>query len=85
MAFDNPVLYDVVLLQCFANMCMSPDVVKSLEGKNDKMKYLVLCGADEDLEICKAASGALCMVLGESDKLPPKMFEVSRFFIDILP
>ncbi|KAF2355056.1 UNC-45/Cro1/She4 central domain [Trinorchestia longiramus] len=63
-------------IQCFANMCMSPDVVKLLEGPNDKMKYLFLCSADEDMEIVKAASGALCMVLGESSKLPHKIFEV---------
>ena len=65
-------------MQCFANMCMSPDVVKLLEGANDKLKYLVLCSADEDVEIVKASAGALCLVLGESEKLPKKVFEVCK-------
>lgn len=71
-------------IQCFCNMCMSPDVVKLLEGANDKLKYLVLCSADEDLEIVKASSGALCMVLGQSEKLPNKVFETADWEATLL-
>lgn len=60
--------------QCMANMCMSPDVVKILEGENDKVKYLLLSCCDEDEEIIKASSGALCMVMSESEKCAMKVF-----------
>ena len=66
-------------IQCYTNLCMSPDIVRTLEGPNDKLKYLVLCSADEDLEIVKAAAGALCMVLSQSEKLPPKVFETQAW------
>ena len=63
-------------IQCMANMCCSPDIVKILEGPNDKFKYLFLCASDEDEQIISAAAGALCMVLSESDKLYNKIFTV---------
>lgn len=63
-------------IQCMANMCASPDVLKLLEGKNDKFKYLVLCASDEDEEIVKAAAGALCMVMSESPTCVKKIFDV---------
>ncbi|CAL4178392.1 unnamed protein product [Meganyctiphanes norvegica] len=62
-------------IQCMCNMCMSPDVIKQLEGQNDKFKYLFLCTADEDEEIIKAAAGALCMVLPESERCCKKVFD----------
>ncbi|KAK8725785.1 hypothetical protein OTU49_010481 [Cherax quadricarinatus] len=62
-------------IQCMANMCASPDIIKMLEGKNDKFKYLFLCASDEDEEIIKAAAGALCMVMSESPKCLVKVFE----------
>ncbi|XP_068210015.1 protein unc-45 homolog B [Palaemon carinicauda] len=61
--------------QCMANMCMSPDVIKILEGNNDKFKYLFLSCSDEDEEIIKASAGALCMVMPESPKCVTKIFE----------
>ena len=62
-----------------ANMCASPDIVQILEGKNDKLKYLFLISSDPDEEISKAASGALCMVLPESEICCNKVFEVICF------
>ena len=60
-----------------ANLCASPDIIKILEGKNDKFKYLTLCASDEDEEIVKAASGAMCMVMAESPVCVKKVFDVS--------
>ncbi|XP_047471995.1 LOW QUALITY PROTEIN: protein unc-45 homolog B-like [Penaeus chinensis] len=62
-------------VQCMANLCASPDVVKILEGKNDKFKYLFLCTSDEDLDIIKAACGALCMVMSVSPICLKKVFD----------
>jgi len=71
-------------IQCFANLCMSPDVVKLLGQKNDKLKYLLLCCADEDLEIVKAAAGGMCIALGASDKLAAKIFEAKAWLETLL-
>ena len=61
-----------------ANLCASPDIIKILEGKNDKFKYLTLCALDEDEdEIVKAASWAMCMVMAESPVCVKKVFDVS--------
>ncbi|RXG56928.1 Protein unc-45-like protein B [Armadillidium vulgare] len=73
--FEDHDLIRRAAFQCMANMCGSPDVVKILEGDNDKLKYLFLASSDEDEEIVKAAAGALCMVLPESNKCCGKIFE----------
>ncbi|KAB7504636.1 Protein unc-45-like protein B [Armadillidium nasatum] len=73
--FEEHDLIRRAAFQCMANMCGSPDVVKILEGDNDKLKYLFLASSDEDEEIVKAAAGALCMVLPESNKCCGKIFE----------
>eukprot|EP00095_Tigriopus_kingsejongensis_P001782 snap_masked-scaffold225_size250570-processed-gene-1.3 protein:Tk01782 transcript:snap_masked-scaffold225_size250570-processed-gene-1.3-mRNA-1 annotation:"protein unc-45 homolog b" len=67
-------------VQCFTNLCQSPLHVKRCEGKNDKVKYIVLlCGDDEDLEIVRAASGALAMLTGQSEKCCQKVFESTQW------
>jgi len=71
-------------IQCFANLCMSPDVVKALGQKNDKFKYLFLCCADEDVEVVKAAAGGLCIALGMEDRLAAKVFEVGAWLETLL-
>ena len=43
------------------------------------MKYVVLlCGDDEDIEVVRAASGALAMLTSHSNKCCQKVFEVSK-------
>lgn len=64
-------------VQCWTNLCCSPLMMKRCEGKNDKVKYAVLlCGDDDDAEICKAAAGGLAMLTSQSTKLCKKIFEV---------
>ena len=44
---------------------LNPGLIKigRCEGKNDKVKYCVLmCGDDSDIEVVRAASGALAML-----------------------
>lgn len=67
--------------QCMTNMCMSPDVVKSHEGKNDKVKLLLSLAADEDSDTAMAASGALAILTGSSKKCCEKIFE-SKNWLD---
>lgn len=64
-----------------ANMCASPDIIKILEGENDKLKYLFLSTSDEDEEIIKASGGALCMVLSASEKCISKVFQVRNLLV----
>lgn len=65
--------------QCICNMTMSPDVVKIYEGQNDRMKYLVNLALDEDLETCIAASGALAILTGNSEKCCAKVFDAKSW------
>ncbi|XP_018318631.1 protein unc-45 homolog B [Agrilus planipennis] len=61
--------------QVTTNLCMSPDVQKMFEGENDKLKYLILLCQEEDLETVLAASGAIAILTGNSEKCCKKMFE----------
>lgn len=74
--FEHHEMIRRAAIQCMANMCASADIIKILEGKNDKFKYLVLCASDEDEEIVKAAAGAMCMVMSESTICLNKIFDV---------
>ena len=56
-------------------------MVKRCEGTNDLVKYAVLlCGDDEDPEICKAAAASLAMLTSQSNKLCMRIFDVSIFY-----
>ncbi|XP_044261453.1 protein unc-45 homolog B [Tribolium madens] len=67
--------------QCMTNMCMSPDVIKTHEGKNDKIKFFVSLAMDEDADTAMAASGALAILTGNSKKCCEKIFE-SKNWLD---
>ena len=60
--FEDHLLLRRASVQCFTNLCQSPEHVARCEGNNDKVKYLVLLCGDEDEEVAKAAGGALAMV-----------------------
>lgn len=62
-------------VQCLCNLTMSEDVVKVYEGENDRVKYLVTLGLDEDEETIIAASGALAILTGNSKKCCEKIFD----------
>ena len=50
--FEEHQLIRRAAVQCFTNLCTSPLQVARCEGKNDKVKYVVLlCGDDEDAEV----------------------------------
>ena len=43
-----------------------------------QVKYCVLlCGDDEDMDVVKAAAGALAMLTSQSNKICKKIFDVS--------
>lgn len=69
--------------QCVCNMTMSPDVVKAYEGENDRMKFLMMLAMDEDLETSLAASGAVAILTGNSDKCCAKVFD-AKCWLDSL-
>lgn len=70
-------------VQCIVNLVMSPDVVKLYEGYNDKMKLLVALVLDEDLDTSMAASGALAILTGSSERCCAKFFD-SNSWLDSL-
>ncbi len=56
-----------------------PPQVKRCEGNNDKVKYLVLlCGDSEDVEVAKAAAGALAMLTAISNIICRKVYTVKK-------
>lgn len=74
--FEDHAMIRRASVQCWTNLCQSPLMVKRVEGKNDKVKYIVLlCSDDDDMEIVKAASGALAMLTSQSSKCCSKIFE----------
>ena len=76
--FEDHAMIRRASVQCWTNLCVSPLMVKRCEGKNDKVKYVVLlCGDDDDPEIVKAAAGSLAMLTSQSSICCKKVFEVS--------
>lgn len=75
--FEDHLMLRRAATQCITNLVMSPDVVQSYEGNNDKLKFLVLLCGEEDAETSQAAAGAVAMLTGESVKCCSKLFEVS--------
>lgn len=65
--------------QVITNMTMSPDVVEIYEGDNDKMKYLVILCAEEDLETSLAASGAVAILTSASKRCCAKIFDANAW------
>ena len=53
--------------------------MKRCEGNNDKVKYLVLlCGDSEDVEVVKAAAGALAMLTAISNIICRKVYHCKK-------
>lgn len=76
---DHPMIRRAAV-QCWTNLCSSPYMATRCEWANDKVKYCVLmCGDDSDVEIVKAAAGALAMLTEESKKVCEKVFESTQW------
>ena len=74
--FEDHKMIRCAAVQCFTNLCLSPLHVKRCEGKNDKVKYCVLlCGDDDDVEVVRAAAGALAILTSQSEKCCRKIFD----------
>jgi len=74
--FEDHIMIRRAAVQCFTNLCVSPLHVKRCEGKNDKIKFCVLlCGDDSDIEVVRAAAGALAMLTSQSEKCCRKVFD----------
>lgn len=52
--------------QCFTNLMMSHDVIKIIEGENDKLKMLFLLCEEEDEDTSLAAAGAVAIAVSNS-------------------
>jgi len=77
--FEDHLLLRRASVQCFTNLCQSPEHVARCEGNNDKVKYLVLLCGDEDEEVAKAAGGALAMVTQASEVCCEKVFSADQW------
>lgn len=65
--------------QVICNMCVSEDVVKMHEAKNDRVKFLALLCMDEDELTATAAAGALAILTSASVICCAKMLEPEQW------
>ena len=77
--YEDHVMLCRAATQCITNMAMSPDVVLIYEGENDKLKMLTALCVDEDVETCKAASGAIAILTSASSKCCEKVFQLKSW------
>lgn len=77
--FEDHVMLRRAATQVITNMTMSPDVIEIFEAENDKMKYLVILCAEEDMETSLAAAGALAILTSASKKCCAKIFDASSW------
>lgn len=66
-------------VQCLVNLMLSPEVINLYEGESDRTKLLVLLVQEEDVETCKAAAGALAILLSASSKCADKVLQVGSW------
>lgn len=66
-------------VQCVVNLIGDPKMVSLYEAENDRVKYLVILCQEEDVEIIKAASGALAMLCQVSEKACARIFTAKQW------
>lgn len=79
MMYEDHEMLRRAATQLMTNMVISPKVVELFEGKNDKLKFMVLLSGEEDEETMKAASGALAILTSASKKCCKKIFDVESW------
>ncbi|XP_026806127.1 protein unc-45 homolog A [Rhopalosiphum maidis] len=65
--------------QCFTNLMMSPDVIKIIEGENDKLKMLFLLSEEEDEDTSLAAAGAVAIAVSNSTQCCQKLMKLNNW------
>lgn len=65
--------------QCFTNLMMSQDVIKIIEGENDKLKMLFLLSEEEDEDTSLAAAGAVAIAVSNSTKCCQKLMKLNNW------
>jgi len=83
--YENHEMLKKASVQTMSNLLFSEEVVKLFEGKNDRTKYLVLLSTSEDVEMSKAAAGALAILTSVSKRASRKVFEVCLLFLKLFP
>lgn len=78
--YENHEMLKKASVQTMSNLLFSEEVVKLFEGKNDRTKYLVLLSTSEDVELSKAAAGALAILTSVSKRASRKVFEVCLYY-----
>lgn len=73
--YENHEMLQKAAVQAMSNLLFSEEVVKLFEGKNDRTKYMILLSTSEDIEMSKAAAGALAILTSVSKRASRKVFE----------
>lgn len=83
-AYEEHDMIKRAAIQCMVNLILSDQVVKMYEGDNDRVKYLLLLMNEDDLDLVKAASGALAMLTSVSVKAVEKIFAYKEWMTTLL-
>ncbi|XP_055959152.1 protein unc-45 homolog B isoform X2 [Patella vulgata] len=74
--FEDHEKLKVAATECMCNMVMNEKVVKLYEKENDKVKLMLLYCGEEDINLVKAAAGAVA-ILSPSEIVCKKIVEVA--------
>ncbi|CAG0894401.1 unnamed protein product [Darwinula stevensoni] len=80
--YEDHLMLKKAATQCITNLCSCSEVLKYMEGKNDRVKYLLLLSGEQDeeeLETGKAAAGALAILTSVSKKCCQKIFDSDQW------
>ena len=74
--FEDHDMLKRAAVQAMNNLMFDEEVVKKYEGMNDRTKYMLLLCSMADLELSRAAAGAMAILTAVSQRASKKIFEV---------
>jgi len=77
--FEDHDMLKRAAVQVMNNLMFDEEVVKKYEGKNDRTKYMLLLCSMADLELARAAAGAMAILTAVSKRASKKIFESTQW------
>ena len=74
--FEDHDMLKRAAVQAMNNLMFDEEVVKKYEGMHDRTKYMLLLCSMADLELSRAAAGAMAILTAVSKRASKKIFEV---------
>lgn len=77
--FEEHLMLRRASAQCFTNLMLSHEVIKVIEGDNDRLKMLFLLCEEEDEDTSLAAAGAVAIAVSNSVKCSKKLMTFNNW------